>query len=321
MIQIGDTAWEVQSDSTDKTYTVNLTSSEGWPTCTCTAFAINRNRAVGRGQTPKNCKHITSVIALGGSQKMAEVKEQKIKEQAKKATSALRDMLADLDDKPKTKPVTPDVVLTVNQVEAEAVLSGTSSMTGDLTVENDVAPEMAAIPNPGTPDSETIVSESDAASGVTSGVIQDEAPTASEVSDVSGVVSTFHFTNDEVAVLYRALSDYEGDPNEHYESLRAKVMALPLEVLAPLDPAGLTLPVTQATPVSAHNCPRCGGQIPNNESPGAYPGALSRTDNTTEVCSQCGTDEAMQQFLDDNLTPQSDWPLVRKYDFPNAKVK
>lgn len=43
-------------------------------------------------------------------------------------------------------------------------------------------------------------------------------------------------------------------------------------------------------------CPICGGYIPNNKTPGAYVGALSRRDNKTEICSQCGTDEAMEDF-------------------------
>ena len=45
-----------------------------------------------------------------------------------------------------------------------------------------------------------------------------------------------------------------------------------------------------------HRCPRCGGGIPNSAHPGAYPGALSRWDNQTEVCSGCGSDEAMAQY-------------------------
>ena len=44
-----------------------------------------------------------------------------------------------------------------------------------------------------------------------------------------------------------------------------------------------------------YECPRCGGKIPNDVSPGAYPGALSRWDNETEICSDCGVEEA---FLD-----------------------
>jgi hypothetical protein len=51
-------------------------------------------------------------------------------------------------------------------------------------------------------------------------------------------------------------------------------------------------------------CPRCGGFIPNNEMPGAYPGALSRLDNKTEICSECGTDEAMEDYMDGHI---KDW--------------
>lgn len=54
-------------------------------------------------------------------------------------------------------------------------------------------------------------------------------------------------------------------------------------------------------------CPRCGGLIPNNEQPGAYPGALSRVDNKTEVCSECGTLEAIEQFTGGEPMPMSMW--------------
>jgi len=43
-------------------------------------------------------------------------------------------------------------------------------------------------------------------------------------------------------------------------------------------------------------CPKCEGFIPNNEMPGAYPGALSREDNKTEICSKCGMKEALADF-------------------------
>lgn len=46
-----------------------------------------------------------------------------------------------------------------------------------------------------------------------------------------------------------------------------------------------------------NQCPRCGGGIPNDAQRGAYPGALSRYDNVTYVCSDCGQDEALRQFL------------------------
>jgi hypothetical protein len=44
-------------------------------------------------------------------------------------------------------------------------------------------------------------------------------------------------------------------------------------------------------------CPKCQGYIPNNKTPGAYAGAISRRDNTTEICSSCGTDEAFEDFF------------------------
>lgn len=55
-------------------------------------------------------------------------------------------------------------------------------------------------------------------------------------------------------------------------------------------------------------CPRCTGWIPNNETPGAYMGALSRVADVY-ICSACGTDEAMRDF--GGLPPYSpsDWPL------------
>lgn len=45
-------------------------------------------------------------------------------------------------------------------------------------------------------------------------------------------------------------------------------------------------------------CPRCGHFVPTDERPGEYPGALSRYTElgSIEVCSACGTDEAMLQF-------------------------
>lgn len=49
-------------------------------------------------------------------------------------------------------------------------------------------------------------------------------------------------------------------------------------------------------------CPMCKGFIPNNETPGAYPGAISRRDGKTEICSKCGTLEALADWhTNDNL--------------------
>lgn len=58
-----------------------------------------------------------------------------------------------------------------------------------------------------------------------------------------------------------------------------------------------------------NTCPRCGGGIPNNEQRGEYPGALSRTDNDTYVCSQCGQDEAIETMVDGEPMPQSEWKV------------
>ena len=43
-------------------------------------------------------------------------------------------------------------------------------------------------------------------------------------------------------------------------------------------------------------CPICDGPIPNALHEGQYSGALSRVDNKTEICSECGVMEALQDF-------------------------
>jgi hypothetical protein len=55
----------------------------------------------------------------------------------------------------------------------------------------------------------------------------------------------------------------------------------------------------------AYECPRCLHLIPNDDEPGLYPGALSRANNETEVCSICGTDEAMGN----GPIPSTEWPV------------
>lgn len=44
-------------------------------------------------------------------------------------------------------------------------------------------------------------------------------------------------------------------------------------------------------------CSRCGGGVPNDTDRGVYPGALSRLDNHTYICSNCGRDEGLFQFM------------------------
>jgi len=58
-----------------------------------------------------------------------------------------------------------------------------------------------------------------------------------------------------------------------------------------------------------NTCPRCLGGVPNEEMRGQYPGAQSRTDNLTEVCSNCGTMEAIEQ-MGGVLRHQGEWPLA-----------
>lgn len=55
-------------------------------------------------------------------------------------------------------------------------------------------------------------------------------------------------------------------------------------------------------------CPRCLGMIPSNENPGAHYGALSRRDNKTEICSECGTEEAVADLLQIGDDKER-WPL------------
>jgi hypothetical protein len=52
-------------------------------------------------------------------------------------------------------------------------------------------------------------------------------------------------------------------------------------------------------------CPRCD----DNSLPLGYPGALSRVDNITEICSICGTDEGLTQHFAGILAPISTWPV------------
>lgn len=47
----------------------------------------------------------------------------------------------------------------------------------------------------------------------------------------------------------------------------------------------------------AFKCPACDGYIPNNHNIGAYKGAISRRDNKTEVCSDCGSREAIEAYI------------------------
>jgi ribosomal protein S27AE len=49
------------------------------------------------------------------------------------------------------------------------------------------------------------------------------------------------------------------------------------------------------------DCPNCGQPIPNREFAGQYPGAISRVDNKTEICSDCGVSEALSDHFKNSL--------------------
>lgn len=59
-----------------------------------------------------------------------------------------------------------------------------------------------------------------------------------------------------------------------------------------------------------YTCPRCLGGIPTNTERGAYPGALSRTDNSTEICSLCGLVEAFDAIIG-KPADQKDWKVFK----------
>ncbi len=53
-------------------------------------------------------------------------------------------------------------------------------------------------------------------------------------------------------------------------------------------------------------CPRCGAMVPNGAMVGKYPGALSRISDY-EICSDCGTDEALKDYYGLAPLALSDW--------------
>lgn len=61
------------------------------------------------------------------------------------------------------------------------------------------------------------------------------------------------------------------------------------------------------------SCPRCSDTFDSR-----YP-ALSRADNKTYICSDCGLDEAFCDFFEHRLTNPVDWPVERKYTFVMAE--
>lgn len=61
-------------------------------------------------------------------------------------------------------------------------------------------------------------------------------------------------------------------------------------------------------------CPRCEGLVPNSEQWGEYPGAVSRNSRTKDsptwmICSQCGTEEGLEDFFEGGCTTVEQWPI------------
>lgn len=56
-------------------------------------------------------------------------------------------------------------------------------------------------------------------------------------------------------------------------------------------------------------CQRC-GEVPHYEDPFHRGiGAISRTDNKSKICSDCGVEEAMDDFRGLKLIPKEFWPI------------
>ena len=68
--------------------------------------------------------------------------------------------------------------------------------------------------------------------------------------------------------------------------------------------------MTAKRKTKANTCPRCKGGIPSDLHRGQYPGALSRLDNATYICSSCGMNEAMWQFTTGKPLPPLDTPVT-----------
>lgn len=82
--QKGLDVYEVDSDSSDRAYMVSWGTEGGdfW-VCTCTRYAIDRNKAGGLGN-PGNCKHVKQV------EKVQEVGQEQVAASLQKIEESLR---------------------------------------------------------------------------------------------------------------------------------------------------------------------------------------------------------------------------------------
>lgn len=72
MKQLAPTVFQVGSETSDRTYIVDMSGDH--PTCTCTAWAIARNRAHSAGKPPPGCKHVRQVEETGAVHAVADLK-------------------------------------------------------------------------------------------------------------------------------------------------------------------------------------------------------------------------------------------------------
>ena len=85
--------------------------------------------------------------------------------------------------------------------------------------------------------------------------------------------------------------------DEYYEKVKMRVIQRNLQINGYLAYGDYT-------------CLRCGGAIPSLDEIGQHSGALSRPDHATEICSECGSDEA-RECIRGTLSDQSRWAIQR----------
>lgn len=64
--------------------------------------------------------------------------------------------------------------------------------------------------------------------------------------------------------------------------------------------------------VKSKMCPRCGTYPVYTDGFHRGIGARSRTDDKTQICSDCGVEESYENFIG-ILVPRSEWPIERGY--------
>ena len=77
----------------------------------------------------------------------------------------------------------------------------------------------------------------------------------------------------------------------------------------------MTHPASRRNPAEpAPTCPRCLHAIPHDAAPGLVPGAISRVDDVTEICSYCASDEALLLLITGQMVGMAEWPVLHRVD-------